>query len=93
MEGLGAVLLRCLAGLENFVRLPYSEVPERKDRRQVLGARTSLALLPVVDGLRRCADQEPALGCRESQALALRRHAPGAAAATADSRPRLALRR
>ena len=57
MEG-----LRGLPALENLVGLPTPQVPEREDRRQVLGTRACLSLLPVVDGLRGGADQETALG-------------------------------
>ena len=57
MEG-----LRGLPALENLVGLPTPQVPERENRWQVLGTRTRLALLPVVDRLRGGADPEPALG-------------------------------
>ena len=55
MEG-----LRGLPALENLVGLPTPQVPEREDRRQVLGTRACLSLLPVVDRLRRRADEETA---------------------------------
>ena len=54
--------LRGLAALEDLVGLSTPQVPEREDRGQVLGTRTHLALLPVVNRLRRGADQETALG-------------------------------
>ena len=52
------------AALEDFVRLPSSQAPHRVDRGKVLRAGTHLALFPVVDGLRRCADQKAAFGGR-----------------------------
>lgn len=54
--------LRGLPALENLVGLSTPQLPERNDRRQVLGPRTRLALLPVVDGLRRCTDEKTAFG-------------------------------
>ena len=50
--------LRGLAGFQDLVRLPTPKVPECVNRRQVLRTRARLALFPVVDRLRRCADQK-----------------------------------
>ena len=50
--------LRGLAGFQDLVRLPTPKVPECVDRRQVLRTRARLALFPVVDRLRRCADEK-----------------------------------
>ena len=50
--------LRDLAGFQDLVRLPTPKVPECVDRRQVLRTRARLALFPVVDRLRRCADEK-----------------------------------
>jgi hypothetical protein len=68
------------AALKDFVRLPSSQAPHRVDRRKVLRAGTHPALFPVVDGLRRRADQKAAFGGRQAQALSLACHAPGAEA-------------
>ena len=71
---------RRLCGSPGSRWLAGAQVPERVDRRQVLGARARLALLPVVDRLRRCADEQAAFGSRETKASPLRGHAPGAEA-------------
>ena len=55
-------VLRGFAGFQDLIRLPPPQVPQGVDGRQVLGARASLALFPVVDRLRRCADENAALG-------------------------------
>src|SRR4051794_1390540 len=70
------------AGVEDLVRLSTAQLPEREDRGQVLRARARLALLPVVDRLRRRADQKAAFGCGQPQAATLRRQAPGAEASS-----------
>ena len=57
-----ALALSGLPSLEDLVGLATPQVPEREDRRQVLGTRTRLALLPVVDRLRGGTDQKTALG-------------------------------
>ena len=48
------------ASFQDLVGLATTQVPERIDRRQVLGTWANLPLFPVVDGLGRCADQENA---------------------------------
>ena len=48
--------------LQDLIRLTTPQVPQGKDGRQMLGARTRLALFPVVDRLRGGADQQAAFG-------------------------------
>jgi hypothetical protein len=51
------------ARLQDLASLSTPKLSEREDRRQVLRTRARLALLPVVDRLRRRSDQKAAFGC------------------------------
>src|ERR1035438_6295909 len=58
--------------LQPRYHFPLAHAPERSDGMQVLATRTHFAFFPVVDGLRRGAHKKPAVGCRKTQAPALR---------------------
>ena len=56
----GQTFLGRFAHPNDLVGLASSQVPEREDGRQMLGARANLPLFPVVDRLGGCADQKAA---------------------------------